>query len=44
MLLLCTIRFASEVWNIFLLMLLNFKDRLLRACLKSVIYAARKDS
>lgn len=38
------IRFASEVWDIFLLMLLNFKDTLLRACLKSVICAARKDS
>lgn len=44
MLLPCSIRFASEVWNLFLLMLLNFKDTLLRACLKSVICAARKDS
>lgn len=44
MLLLCSIRFASEVWNTFLLMLLDFKDTLLRACLKSVICAASKDS
>jgi len=44
MLLLCSIRLASEVWNIFLLMLLNFKVILLRACLKSVICAASKDS